>query len=184
MLKKIIIFQFCILLIIGLSACPKKPVQVPLPKTTEKPAEKSVEPEIELSNEPVETPVQEEPSVRELGFDIAPNVSPVYFDFDKSDINTEQQKVLQVNSESLLKSTGTKVLIEGHTCECGTNEYNLGLAQKRALSIRNYYIKLGINAGRIATISYGKEKPVNINAGPPDSPACALNRRAETKIQK
>ncbi|HCJ67650.1 MAG TPA: peptidoglycan-associated lipoprotein, partial [Elusimicrobia bacterium] len=103
------------------------------------------------------------------------------FDFDKYDLFPEAQAILQNNADFLKKNPELKVLIEGHCCECGTVEYNLGLGDKRAKAVRDYYIQLGILPGRIATITYGKEKPIYKNVGPPDSPQCVFNRRAETK---
>ena len=77
-----------------------------------------------------------------------------------------------------------EILVEGNCCECGTNEYNLALGQKRATVVKDYYIKLGVLPEKIQTVSYGEEKPVNLNVGPPDSPLCGTNRRVETKIRK
>ncbi len=163
------------LFIIGLSllvffGCPKKPQPVP-----------------ETQQEEVTLPPQktvEEPSIRgEEEFQSVAELKNVYFDFDRFELTEEAKTILQKNAEYLLAHPEYEVLIEGHTCECGTNEYNLGLGQKRANAVREYYISLGVSAGKVATISYGEEKPVNKNAGPPDSPLCKLNRRAETKVR-
>lgn len=190
MLNKCVLLIIVGLLAIGFIACPKKPLpivpKVEKPKPPEEKQAQVTQPteNIEKVKESTTTIAETgEPSIREKEFDTTPQLKTVYFDFDKIDILPDEQKVLQTNATELLKSTGTEILVEGHTCECGTNEYNLSLGQKRAQTIRDYYIKLGIESTRIATISYGKEKPINLHAGPPDSPKCAINRRAETKIR-
>jgi peptidoglycan-associated lipoprotein len=67
--------------------------------------------------------------------------------------------------------------VEGHADERGTREYNIALGERRALSARNYLVSLGIDANRITTISYGKERPVALGS---DESSWARNRRAVT----
>jgi peptidoglycan-associated lipoprotein len=196
MTRKVLSLCLLTIFMLGLTACPKKVLPPPEPpKKIEEPVAKPepvVEPVVEESTETVETPelpmVEEstetvvEPSIRDKEFEPIPELAPVYFDFDNSDVSADNQKIIERNAEYVKKSTGSELLLEGYTCECGTNEYNLALAQKRAQSVRDYYIKLGIDPMRIATISYGKEQPVNLHAGPPDTPGCSLNRRVNSKI--
>lgn len=189
-MKKYCLFVFCSLLLgICLSGCPKrpliKPAEVKLPEV--KPSQ--VKPP-EVKKPEVKPPVIEEipeevkiiePEIREKESVIIPQLKTMYFDFDKYDLLAEAQRILQSNADFLKKNPDLKILVEGHCCECGTVEYNLGLGDKRAKAVRDYYIQLGINPERIATITYGEEKPVYKNVGSPDSPKCAFNRRAETK---
>lgn len=170
MIKKQIVV-FITLMSLSFFACPKK-VTPPPPQEVEPPA---IEEKTEIDTG--------EPSIRGDEFMSVPELKNVYFDFDKYDLTDEAKKILQKNAEYLIANPQYEVLVEGHTCECGSNEYNLGLGQKRANTVRDYYINLGIKANRIATISYGEEKPINPNAGPPDSPLCKANRRAETKVR-
>lgn len=125
----------------------------------------------------------EEAPIRDKEYRSAEEVKVINFDYDRFDVSPDARKILQDNAGFLKKHPEYEILVEGHCCECGTNEYNLGLGQKRAAAVRDYYVKLGVTSDSIGTISYGKEKPININAGPPDSPACRSNRRAETKIR-
>lgn len=167
-ISSLFLIGLCLLVFLG---CPKKPQ--PVPETQQE----------EVTLPPPQETI-EEPSIRgEEEFQSVPELKNVYFDFDKFDLTEEAKAILQKNAEYLLAHPEYEVLVEGHTCECGTNEYNLGLGQKRANAVRDYYISLGIPANSVATISYGEEKPVNKNAGPPDSPLCKLNRRAETKVR-
>ncbi|MFN3550595.1 MAG: OmpA family protein [Endomicrobiia bacterium] len=127
---------------------------------------------------------QEEPDIR-IGEDFVSleELKNVYFEFDRFDLTEEAKSVLQKNAKFLLDNPQYEILVEGHCCECGSNEYNLALGQKRASVVRDYYINLGVSSRRVATISYGEEKPINKNVAPPDSPLCKPNRRAETKVR-
>ena len=73
-----------------------------------------------------------------------------------------------------------EALVEGHCDERGTTEYNLGLGQRRAAAVRQYYMTLGLDGGRIATISYGKEQPVCTEH---TEDCWAKNRRGVTKVR-
>ena len=85
----------------------------------------------------------------------------IYFDFDKYDIRPQDTAILKENAALLAKSPTVKVQIEGHCDERGTIEYNLALGERRANSAKKYLVSLGISEGRISTISYGKERPLD-----------------------
>jgi peptidoglycan-associated lipoprotein len=103
----------------------------------------------------------------------------IHFDFDKYDIRPGDAEILKGNAALLTKYPTVKMQIEGHCDERGTIEYNLALGERRANSTKKYLISLGISPGRISTISYGKERPLD-----PDhnEEAWAKNRRAHTII--
>jgi len=103
----------------------------------------------------------------------------VHFDFDRYDIRPKEAEILKENVTVLKKLPNAKIQIEGHCDERGTNEYNLALGERRANSAKNYLISLGIPAGRISTISYGEEKPLDSGH---NEEAWAKNRRAHTII--
>lgn len=83
----------------------------------------------------------------------------VFFDFDRYDIRPEAKPVLNNVSSWLLKNPAAKLSVEGHCDERGTNEYNLALGDRRAKSVRDFLIALGIASKRIEIVSYGEEKP-------------------------
>ncbi|OGW17472.1 MAG: peptidoglycan-associated lipoprotein [Nitrospinae bacterium RIFCSPLOWO2_12_FULL_45_22] len=89
----------------------------------------------------------------------AEGLGDVYFDYDKAIIGSEHRATLEKNAQWLKANAQTKILIEGHCDERGTIEYNLALGDRRANAARDYLISLGIDPSRIATISYGEEKP-------------------------
>jgi peptidoglycan-associated lipoprotein len=84
----------------------------------------------------------------------------IYFDFDKYDIRDDAKPVLKGISEWLMKSKSSRMTIEGHCDERGTNEYNLALGERRAKSTRDYLVSYGVEKGRFDIISYGEEKPL------------------------
>lgn len=105
----------------------------------------------------------------------------IFFDYDKYDVRDDAQTVLKSIGTYLTKNTGHKVLIEGHCDDRGTNEYNLGLGDRRTKSVKDYLVSIGVPSSRIETISYGEEKPVCSE----QSDACrAKNRRAHFVVLK
>ena len=86
-------------------------------------------------------------------------VKDIYFDYDKSDINPDQQPALQGDADFLKQHPNITFTIEGHCDERGSTEYNLALGDSRANSVRNALVQNGVSADHIKTISYGKEKP-------------------------
>jgi peptidoglycan-associated lipoprotein len=88
------------------------------------------------------------------------NVKPVFFDFDKYDIRSDAQPVIAASAAFLQAHPDVKVLIAGNCDERGSEEYNLALGQNRANSAKTALVNAGVDAGRLRTVSYGKEKPV------------------------
>ena len=108
--------------------------------------------------------------------DLVANVGDrVFFDFDKSDLKPEARSTIQRWSAFLKQYPNVSVTIEGHCDERGTREYNIALGARRAAAARNFLVSLGIDARRISTISYGKERPAVIGS---NEAAWAQNRRA------
>lgn len=103
----------------------------------------------------------------------------VYFDSDKATLNDEGREVLKRQSLWLQRYAQYRINIEGHCDERGTREYNLALGARRAEAVKVYLIGAGINASRVDTISYGKERPVELGN---NDAAWAKNRRAVTVV--
>ena len=99
----------------------------------------------------------------------------VYFDFDLSDVRSDQKSVMDGNA-NWIKSHNKKVGIAGHCDERGTNEYNVALGQRRASSSKKYLTSLGVAEGNLSTVSYGEEKPTCTQS---NESCWAKNRRAE-----
>ena len=83
----------------------------------------------------------------------------VFFDTDRYDLSAEAQSQLQKQAAWLAQYPSVTVTVEGHADERGTREYNLALGERRANAVANYLTALGVDAGRLSVISYGKERP-------------------------
>lgn len=103
----------------------------------------------------------------------------VYFDLDSYAIRSEAYPRMDAQVAWLQRYPGVTIRIEGNADERGTREYNLALGARRAESVRSYLVERGVSAGRIDTISYGKERPI---AAGSNEEAFARNRNAHTAI--
>jgi peptidoglycan-associated lipoprotein len=112
--------------------------------------------------------------------DLAVNVGDrVLFGFDRFDLTSEARGTLEKQAAWFQRYPNGRITISGHADERGTREYNLALGDRRATAVKNYLVALGIQAGRIKTISYGKERPVDPRSTPE---AWARNRRAVSTV--
>ncbi len=103
----------------------------------------------------------------------------VHFDFDKSEIKPEYKAILDRKAEFLLKYKSVVAEIEGHCDERGTIQYNIALGERRSVSAKRYLVALGVEEGRLKTISYGEEKPLDPGHS---EEAWSKNRRAKFRI--
>ena len=83
----------------------------------------------------------------------------IFFGYDSTDLDNNSQEVLKNLAAWMQANPGTTITVAGHCDTRGTREYNLALGERRASAARDFLIALGINSGRVATISYGKERP-------------------------
>lgn len=104
----------------------------------------------------------------------------VFFEFDQSRLLPEAKAILKNKAKWLLANPSANVIIEGHCDERGTNEYNMALGDRRAQSVKNYLVDLGVPSRRLTTISYGEERPLAFGQ---NETAWAKNRRAQFVIE-
>ncbi len=114
------------------------------------------------------------PPVVELNFE------DVFFDFDRSTLRPDALRLLDDAVAKLQANPGRAIVIEGHTCNIGTAEYNLALGDRRASSVRDYLLSRGVPASRLETRSYGEERPKYDNAR---EETRRLNRRAALVVR-
>lgn len=189
-MSKVILTSVAVLAMLGMPACKtnrKKVDPVVTPTVVETKAPDVVIPErTDTEVKPAEDFVQE-PTVQQ---EVMPTdidslntyvhekgyIRDAYFTYDEATLDDPAQSALQ-GSATWLKGEGAaySLLIEGHCDERGTEQYNLALGDRRANTAKDYLVTLGINAGRIRTVSYGEERP--FDDGHDDS-AWAKNRRA------
>jgi peptidoglycan-associated lipoprotein len=103
----------------------------------------------------------------------------VFFAYDQYDLVPEARATLDKQAAWLRRYGSVRVLIEGSADERGTREYNLALGARRAASVKDYLVSLGVSASRLDTVSYGKERPLDPRA---NEEAWALNRNARTAL--
>jgi len=155
----------------ALAACaPKAPEELPPP-----PAEAAA---------PAPAPTPTGPTGPVLGsqehfVDAVNGQNVIYFDTDRYNIDSADAAALQTQAQYLGQYGQIRVTIEGHADERGTREYNLALGERRANAAKNYLVGLGVDASRIATVSYGKERPVALGS---NEAAWAENRRAVSVV--
>jgi peptidoglycan-associated lipoprotein len=99
--------------------------------------------------------------------DFNQEVRDAYFDTDKADIRPDAREALARTADFLKSEPSIKVTIEGHCDERGSTEYNLGLGDRRAAAVKAYLVSLGVSAGQLTTVSFGKEKPFCQEHGEP-----------------
>lgn len=103
----------------------------------------------------------------------------IYFDFDRYNLKPRAIETLNNNLSWLKNNPDFEIRIEGHCDERGTDEYNLALGDRRAITAREFLVKRGISANRIRIISFGEERPVDSRHS---NSAWSKNRRAEFLI--
>ena len=117
-------------------------------------------------------------SVEELDYEtkaIFANAT-VYFEFDRSNLTSKSIQILKSVIDAMKGNSAIKITISGHADERGTREYNLALGQRRAESVKDYFVLNGINASRISVKSFGEEKLLSDGI---DEASHSKNRRAE-----
>lgn len=104
----------------------------------------------------------------------------VHFDYDSSDLSTEDYQTLQAHAQFLIANANSRVALTGHTDERGTREYNMALGERRAKAVQSYLITNGVNPQQLEAVSYGKEMPINPGH---NEAAWKENRRVEINYE-
>jgi peptidoglycan-associated lipoprotein len=102
----------------------------------------------------------------------------IYFDFDSSEVRADFTDIVARHALILANDPSVRVRLEGHADERGSREYNIGLGERRAQSVRRMLMIQGASASQIATVSFGEERPVELGS---DEDSWAQNRRVEIK---
>jgi peptidoglycan-associated lipoprotein len=151
----------------GSIGCSKKPAPVVAPPPQMEPARPA-----QPATPPPPAP---QPPQVELSF------QPAFFDYDKYNLRPDAVDALTHDAKLLADNATVRILIEGHCDERGTREYNLALGDRRARAAKDFLVRYGIDASRIETISYGKERPFAMGS---NEAAWQQNRRAHFVVKK
>jgi peptidoglycan-associated lipoprotein len=140
--------------------------------------------------EPIQEPAKSRLAVTETGIETSPREEfenmlvdtnafageTVYFDFDRAAVRPGEASKVETVAAQLKEKSENKLLIDGHCDERGTEEYNRALGERRALSLREYLVNLGVSPDRIRTRSWGEDRPADPAH---DEAAWTKNRRGE-----
>ena len=152
-----------------LAGCPKKDAVKETPPAADSEA---TTPDLESSQVPATTPGDAQAA--EMQRRLAQRV--IYFDFDNAEIRTEYRDIVAAHAANLSRTASMKVRLEGHADERGSREYNIGLGERRAQSVRRALMLQGVGDAQIVTVSYGEERPAQAGS---DEAVWAKNRRVE-----
>ena len=100
----------------------------------------------------------------------------IYFDYDNATVSSEFRQVLEAHAAYLIDNFAARVVLEGHTDERGTREYNLALGENRALSVKRQLSIMGVRDAQMDLVSFGEERPEMLGQG---EEVFSLNRRVE-----
>jgi peptidoglycan-associated lipoprotein len=163
--------------VLSLAACASRPKPTPLAPPAPPPP-----PAAEAPLPPPPPPVAEQQTGPVPGStqDFVINAGDrVYFDYDAYSVRADAGPILDHQAEWLQRYSQVKVRIEGNCDERGTREYNFALGARRANAIKDYLVGRGVQTGRIETVSYGKERPMDPGTG---DDAYAHNRNGHTAL--
>ena len=104
-------------------------------------------------------------------------ITTFYFEFDSSDLKPEAMRALDVHGRDL-QQNGSRVVLEGHTDERGTREYNMALGERRAQAVQRYLVLQGVSPAQLELVSYGEERPVATGS---NEGSWEQNRRVELR---
>ncbi|WP_372872224.1 peptidoglycan-associated lipoprotein Pal [Shewanella sp.] len=99
----------------------------------------------------------------------------IYFDFDRSEVSPLAADILMAHGNYLLENPSVRILIEGHSDERGTPEYNIALGERRAKAVAKYLQSMGVQPAQMSIVSYGEEKPQDLSRS---DDSFSRNRRA------
>jgi peptidoglycan-associated lipoprotein len=142
------------------ASCKKKP-----PTTTEQarpPAEQPSRPETAVAPPTTPAPTTVEGDITSQSLEEINRrgyLKDAFFDYDKAELRDDARTALSEDAQWLKSHPSVQFLVEGHCDERGTSEYNLALGDRRANAAREYLASLGVDASRVRTVSYGKERP-------------------------
>jgi peptidoglycan-associated lipoprotein len=154
-----------VILVVAISGCRRNPPQVaaaPPPPPAAPAAPPPPPPPAPAPAPPAPAPLSEEELFARKTLDQLNAERPladVFFDYDMSEIRNEARGPLQKNADWMKRWASTQITVEGHADSRGSSEYNLALGARRANSVKDYLVNLGIPANRITVVSKGKESP-------------------------
>lgn len=178
-MKHIVLLLAVMVLFMG--GCAKKQVQVTPPVTTTGTQDSTLSDEEKRRIAEEELARAERDRLLREQERLARILQDILFEFDSYAVSGTELPKLEGVGSYMKQERNVRMIVEGHCDERGTADYNFALGQKRAEAVKSYLVKLGIDPGRVRTISYGKELPLETGQ---TEEAWARNRRAHFKIDQ
>ncbi len=172
-----VLFATVFLSLAVLGGCAKKPAPDAAPQAAPAVAPAEQPASTSAATHPAPSAEVATPAVT-LATDDGTRLESVFFGYDDYTLTASAREVLARNGRWLQDHPASRVTVEGHCDERGSDEYNLALGERRARAVKNYLVTLGVAADRLTTISYGEERPVDPGHG---EAAWSKNRRVEFK---
>ncbi|HHJ39003.1 MAG: hypothetical protein AXA67_11005 [Methylothermaceae bacteria B42] len=175
-------FFLVLAIFIGLSGCKSKgdlkteALQTPAGATTQ-----GLEGEEGVALHEVQTQGLQEDGIGPVDSSGMPVSKVIYFDFDSAQVRGEDIPVIQAHAKYLLENPQVKVVLEGHTDERGSREYNVALSEARAIAVAKIFELQGVPSTQVSVVPYGEEKPVALGH---NEEAWSKNRRVEIVYQR
>ncbi|NJC86924.1 MAG: peptidoglycan-associated lipoprotein Pal [Desulfuromonas sp.] len=166
-------------LLLAMVGCASKTTPEPAPVVPPPPVQ--APPTTDVTQQPVVRGVESQPvqSGPVADHQAVAGLERIYFSYDQFTLEDAARVTLEQNAVYLRSHPKEKIVIEGHCDERGSDEYNLALGERRAVTAKNYLVSLGIAADRLSVVSYGEEQPLVAGSG---EEAWSKNRRAEFKV--
>lgn len=165
-------------LALAVTGCARKAAEAP-PQIAPAPAAAAPEP-LPTPEPAAPEPVTPEPVASSPAAPPTAEFQPAFFGYDSYELGTGARVALDTDAKTLRAQPALSITVEGHCDERGTVEYNQTLGERRANAARDYLVASGVDAGRIQTISYGKDRPFAEGQG---ESAWSQNRRAHLVIR-
>lgn len=160
------------------ASCSKNMVQTEPVSATQPEVQKAPDKSVEEAGQPMEDRLQAETAARDTAKTIFVS-EHVHFAFDSSVLSDQAQQILNIKADYLRAHSDMTVTVEGHCDDRGTDAYNIALGERRAESVKNFLVDLGIGTNRLNTVSYGEERPLAMGQ---NEASWAKNRRAQLVI--
>jgi peptidoglycan-associated lipoprotein len=171
-IKKRVILFCSVLFLVAAAGCSKKITKIE-PPSPQQPQKATEQPRFTPTDHDTFQPLDMDAGAKEV-------LIPIYFEFDKYYLLSSEIPKLQRVASWLSKNKNIRVLCEGHCDERGSSDYNMGLGENRAVSVKKWLTTYGISEYQIETTSYGKERLALPNCF--DESCHAQNRRVEWKV--
>ncbi len=161
--RRAVVIIAVLLFAFGVTACQKRTVHQDTGQQTQQPMDQKKTDQEKVTENRIDGKIESIAS-KDTGAAYVETAQTMFadilFDYDRYDVRESYKPELQAVAAWMAKNSTTRLSVEGHCDERGTNEYNLALGDRRAKAVKDYLVTLGVDSGRMDVISYGEERPI------------------------